>query len=184
MTAAHQTGCPVAGGSVERWKRGHQVFHLYLVAMNTVLEDGEAALEAADLAALTASLRDLARLYDAATACMRYAADFSAEDYEHVVRPTMMPPHLNSGFSGLLNRDHAAMLARVRLLRPRMAAIAASQADGAEAVTAAWDAVRAAQRRNRAHHMLVCRRFVSDGVSLLREFYANQRASTEEEPRS
>ena len=177
-TPTHQD--PGASIPTVRWKRGHQAFHLYLVAMNGVLNDALLALDAGEQSALTASLRDLAVLYDAATAGMKYAADFATEDYETVVRPSMMPPFVNPGFSGLLNRDHAVMLNQLRSLRTQLVStLGREQSEWPPAASAAMQAVRVAQQRNRAHHMLVCRKFVSDGVSLLRDFYANQRTSKE-----
>lgn len=155
--------------AVTRWKLGHHVFHLLLTTMNTRLREAARQLSTQDWSAAAATLAELARLYDSATATMRYAADFPRVEYESLIRPSMMPPFARQGFSGVFNAEHAAMLAGLRALRelyrPR-------QAEAPEPVRAAWRRLLDAQRVNRRNHMFVCRRFVDDGVSLLQEYYA------------
>jgi hypothetical protein len=143
-----------------------------LATMNTRLGEATRALVAGEWTTARQTLTDLARLYDAATGVMRYAADFPRHEYEALVRPSMMPPFASPGFSGVNNTEHAVMLTGLRrlreLYRERQHAVP-------EAVQTAWRDLFAAQRRNRDHHMLVCRRFVDDGTSLLREYYERQR---------
>ncbi|HEX6076256.1 MAG TPA: hypothetical protein VFZ32_13450 [Micromonosporaceae bacterium] len=162
--------------AIIRWKLGHHVFHLMLATMNTRLGEATRALVAGEWTTTRSALVDLARLYDAATSAMRYAADFPRREYEVLVRPSMMPPFASVGFSGVHNTEHAAMLAALRrlrgLYRERQAAVP-------EPVGAAWRQLLAAQRRNRNNHMFVCRRFVDGGTSLLQEYYAMQRKATE-----
>lgn len=155
-----------------RWKLGHHAFHVLLVAMNTRLEQAITALDAEDWRTAVRALDDLSRLYDGATATMRYAADFRREEYEDVVRPSMMPPFASPGFSGVFNRDHELMLAGVRLLRSYMKERRSRVPDQ---VSVAWDRLWDAQRTNRHHHMFVCRSFVEEGRSLLIEFFRIRR---------
>jgi hypothetical protein len=158
--------------SLVRWKLGHQIFHIYLTAMNSLLDESFEELAAREWRALSAALDHLTTLYDASTAGMRYAADIAPEDYAAVVRPSMEPPFMSPGFSGVMNREHREMLAAVRRLR---SAIRAETAAPPPSVQDAWSRLEDAQRRNRASHELVCRRFVPNGVSLLREFNAERR---------
>lgn len=160
----------VQEAAVTRWKLGHHLFHLLLTTMNTRLDEAIRQLGAQQPDAAAATLRELTRLFDAATAAMRYAADFPRTEYEHLIRPSMMPPFAHDGFSGVYNTEHRAMLARLRTLRrlygwspvpPRL--------------HDAWRSLRDAQRANARNHMYVCRRFVDDGASLLQEFYARRR---------
>jgi len=153
--------------AVRRWKLGHHTFHLLLVAMNTRLDDVAAALEDEDWETASAGMLELARLYDAATATMRFASDFDPDDYENLVRPSMMPPFASPGFSGVANREHATMMAGVRTTRIAMNDL---EERAPEDVLAAWQRLRDAQQENVESHMLVCRRFVADGESLLKEF--------------
>lgn len=157
---------------IVRWKRGHHVFHVYLTAMNSLLEDCLGLLAGREWQSLEAELDELTNLYDASTAGMRYAADFAPDDYTEVVRPSMEPPFLSPGFSGVMNREHREMLSGVRCLR---AAIRREPAGVPRPVGDAWTRLEDAQRRNRASHEFVCRRFVPDGVSLLRGFHRERR---------
>ena len=157
--------------AVRRWKGGHHAFHVLLVAMNTRLDQASELLDRGEYDAAAPLLDELSGLYRAATALMRYASDFRAADYETLVRPSMMPPFASPGFSGLANQDHAIMLDRMARLRTAVS----RDEDASARVKAAGGRLTAAQKDNRASHMLVCRRFVPDGQSLLREFFRQRR---------
>ncbi len=163
---------PTQRNAVTRWKLGHHVFHLLLVALNTRLDEAIDRLAAEDWTATSATLHDLARLYDAATAAMAYAADFPRTEYEVLVRPSMMPPFASEGFSGVYNTEHTVMLAGVRELRRLYKQ---RRGDGVPPhVQDAWQRLLDAQRDNRHHHMYVCHRFVDEGASLLQRFWAHR----------
>ncbi|MBT2386532.1 hypothetical protein [Streptomyces sp. ISL-11] len=177
--AGTPTGGPVGddhGDALRRWKLGHQLFHLLLAAMNSVLDDTLTQVRGAHWASVCRDLERLRALYDAATAAMAYASDFPASVYRDDVRPTMEPPFLAPGFSGVLNREHQVMAERMRALRdalgelPRTVPVAALRR--AEAL------LRAAQRRNRRAHAAICERCVPGGASLLQQ----HRAGTGERP--
>jgi hypothetical protein len=171
------------GQAVLRWKLGHQLFHLHLAAMNGLLVQADDALGKARWTELEAAFGKLTVLYDAATSTMRYAADFSQELYERVIRPSMAPPFMTPGFSGLLNIEHEQMLTRLTALRREFkAADRAGRVPGGVrgAATRLWSA----QSRNRRHHIFVCEKFVPEGKSLLSEFFHTQQATTDEEKES
>ena len=160
--------------AARRWKLGHHVFHVYLVAMNTRIADAAERLEREDWDGLADALDDLARLYDAATSGMRYASAFRQTEYETLVRPSMMPPFVSRGFSGVFNVDHARMLGGIKRLR----AAAEEQLDRAPAsLERALGRLAVAQQENRDNHSLVCNKFVPDGQSLLREFYKERKVA-------
>jgi hypothetical protein len=168
------------GQAVLRWKLGHQLFHLHLAAMNGLLVQAGHALETARWPELEAAFDKLTVLYDAATSTMRYAADFSQELYERVIRPSMAPPFMTPGFSGVLNIEHERMLTSLTTLRRGFKA--ADRAGGVPgdvrgAATRLWSA----QSRNRRHHIFVCEKFVPEGKSLLSEFFHAQQSATDEE---
>jgi hypothetical protein len=175
MTGTSDVLTPAQRAAVVRWKLGHHVFHLMLATMNTRFGEATRALLAGEWNSARTTLTDLARLYDAASATMRYTADFPRDEYEVLVRPSMMPPFASPGFSGVHNTEHAVMLAGLRRLRrlfqERQHAVP-------EAVGTAWQELLAAQRRNRDNHMFVCRRFVDGGTSLLSEYYRSRREGT------
>ena len=94
------------------WKGGHHAFHVLLVAMNTRLDQASELLDAGAYDAAAPLLDELAGLYQAATALMRYASTPGPRTTT-LVRPSMMPPFASPGFSGLANQDHAVMLDRM-----------------------------------------------------------------------
>lgn len=159
--------------AVLRWKLGHHMFHLHLTAMNSLLADARAGLESAQWPDLAHTLEQLRVLYDAATATMRYAADFSPDMYERLIRPSMAPPFASPGFSGVLNLEHARMIEQFSELRRQLKEMRRAGQTPA-AVQGAATRLFAAQARNRRNHILVCERFVPDGTSLLREFFQDQ----------
>jgi hypothetical protein len=161
--------------AVRRWKRGHHAFHVLLVAMNTLLDRIAGLLEEEEWDEAGAAMCELARLYDAATAAMGYTSDFPRVEYETLLRPSMMPPFASPGFSGVFNAEHAVMLAGVRRIRTW---VQERGEQAPEPVLAAWERLREAQQANVDSHMLVCRKFVDDGVSLLKEFF-DQRKEAE-----
>ncbi|WP_370944285.1 hypothetical protein AB5J62_35045 [Amycolatopsis sp. cg5] len=156
--------------AVLRWKLGHQLFHLNLAAMNGLLVQAGAALERSRWSELASVFGKLTILYDAATATMRYAADFGADTYERVIRPSMAPPFMTPGFSGTLNIEHERMLSSLTTVRRKFKA-----ADRAgrvpDDVRAAATRLWSAQSRNRRHHIFVCEKFVPEGKSLLSEHF-------------
>lgn len=159
--------------ALRRWKLGHHAFHLYLVAMNSLLEVTLVAATRRAWDEVPVRLETLARLYHAATAGMKYASSFSTDAYATFIRPSMSAPFVNQGFSGQLNREHALMLEGFGRLRRTLRGVVADGDAPDEVVTAA-NALWEAQRRNRRHHMLVCKRFVPDGVSLLQRMYSSE----------
>jgi hypothetical protein len=176
------TGCPVPGieevpedsrEAVLRWKLGHHMFHLHLATMTTLLGEARTALDESRWPALCERLDELRVLYDAATATMHYASDFSRDLYERLIRPSMAPPYVSPGFSGVLNLEHEQMARRLRDLRHRFKELQRQGAvpdEAREAATRLWRA----ESRNRRNHILVCTRFVPDGQSLLAEFFSEQ----------
>jgi len=170
---------PGADKAVLRWKLGHQMFHLQLAAMNTLLSDAEDALASARWSELAETFHHLSIVYDAATATMRYAADFGTELYDRLIRPSMIPPFTSPGFSGVLNLEHKQMTERLKALRGRFEQV--SREGGPPGpVHASATRLWAAQSRNRTNHILVCQRFVPAGTSLLSEFFQSRSETMEE----
>jgi hypothetical protein len=109
---------------------------------------------------------------------MRYAADFSPDMYERLIRPSMAPPFTSPGFSGTLNLEHEMMLDQLGGLRTKLNALSDGDAMPREVQATAvqlWEA----QARNRRNHVLICQRFVPDGKSLLQEFFQARKTSQE-----
>jgi hypothetical protein len=95
---------------LNRWIRGHHVFLVLIqgliVAINCFVsahaEDSrEDAFSALELATV---------LMDGSSASLHYAADFPTSDYDETVRPSMMPPNVPPGMSGILAVDHRYLI--------------------------------------------------------------------------
>jgi hypothetical protein len=161
---------------LDRWKLGHQVLHLYLVAMVTLMNELQAEMDVLASEQIAATLMDVAELFSATSAGMRYASDFDARAYGDVVRPSMAPPAMPPGFSGVLNTDHARMIESLPVTFGALARrFGEQQSAWPDFVTNGWTALVDAQLEARRSHMFVCRRFVPDEPSLLR---ASRQAGT------
>ncbi|MDJ0572188.1 MAG: hypothetical protein QNJ53_24530 [Pleurocapsa sp. MO_192.B19] len=65
-------------------------------------------------------LKTASSLMSAAAASMELAGEFSREEYEQYIRPTMMPPKVQSDdFSGLMFWDHAYLMKIWKKIQPR-----------------------------------------------------------------
>lgn len=163
--------------AVLRWQLGHQVFHLQLVTMNSLIDTAQGHLKAQRYGRFRQSIHRLCRLFEASTATMAYASDFEKHWYDQVIRPSMAPPWVSPGFSGLLNQDHTVMLKQVKALRARLKQqLGKKRALWPKPVLAALDELTQAIQRNRDNHGLICQEFVPGGKSLLKDFYRQQRS--------
>lgn len=142
--------------------------------MNTVLEVAIDSVKHRDWPCVTSSLERLTILFNASTATMKYSADFPRSLYEDLIRPSMMPPFLSPGFSGQLNSEHKVMLDKFQSFRSMLTEELGQKQDWPTDLAEAWSSLLKSQVYNRKHHGLVCQKFVDDGTSLLREFYANK----------
>jgi hypothetical protein len=169
LSAAHQR-------AIRHWKQGHHVFHILLVTMNTEIESCLIAIQKHKWEEAVRVLHLLRLLFEAATHTMVYTADFQISLYESFIRPSMTTPFVSPGFSGLLNKEHALMLQAMHQLGTLLNQILGQQRENWPADLArAWSKLGLAQAYNRRKHALVCRKFVPDGDSLLRQFYQQQK---------
>ncbi|MFJ6569324.1 hypothetical protein ACIQNU_18050 [Streptomyces sp. NPDC091292] len=158
--------------ALRRWRLGHQLFHLQLGRMLTVLDGALAAARHGRIRQLTLAMDELVILYDAATATMTYTAAFSADAYRRDVRPTMEPPFLPAGFSGRLNREHRTMTAQLQTLLRTVKDLPHTPEHDRVDIRSTTARLREAKRRNQANHIRICEHFVPDGVSLLQAHLA------------
>jgi hypothetical protein len=126
QVTSHVRAWPVTGDapvSMRRWIRGHQIFTVLTQGLVLAVDEVAAAFEAANGAPdeskrLAKAVDRLVILMRGSAGALRLTGDFSAEEYETKIRPTMVPPHVPEGFSGLLSSDHRALIGRLRRLRP------------------------------------------------------------------
>jgi hypothetical protein len=144
-----------------RWRLGHQVFFAMIQSLIVATGCAMHALDTGDLGRASADLDLATVLMEGSAASLRFAGDFSPEDYEQRVRPAMMPPHLQPGFSGLQVRDHRYLLQRLRKLR--LAVIEVGQP-----LRQQYERFIEAFARTYDSHKLVCARFNGDVEPSLR----------------
>jgi hypothetical protein len=155
-----------------RWEMGHQVFHLYLVGMNTLLAELLEGTGHSD-ARVGGILSDLAVLFEATSASMKYASSFESSVYEEMIRPAMSPPAMKPGFSGLLNVEHKRMMQALTCVPAWLKRRYGEQTScWPPAVAEPWDALVRAEQNARRDHGYVCRKLVPHGPSLLRTHLA------------
>lgn len=160
--------------AAHRWKTGHHLFHLILATMNTRLDQAVEALERIEPDIVTASVavNDVTALFHAATASMHFASDFPKPMYETVIRPSMSPPWMPEGFSGIFNREHEVLSTSLRRLKA-VARSTPSDSAGAPRLRESLSQLWRAQSHNRREHRLICEKFVPGGDSLLKQHFAN-----------
>lgn len=152
--------------SVTRWKIGHHLFHLLLSLMNKHSDDALTALHEEDWRSAASDITDLTSLLNSATAAMHYASDFSRESYEGIIRPSMEPPWMPSGFSGVFNQDHQCFESNLKELR-KTGRHPSMTDDCRSALKQLWRA----QSKNRRDHRKICEKFVPGGDSLLKQHF-------------
>jgi len=146
---------PIGASSCEpafRWIVGHQVFAALTQGLIMALHEFETAIAAGDDEAVGSALALAADLLLASAAAFRFACDFPPEAYRDVIRPSMMPPHVAEGFSGLLSYDHRYLVQLLTRLRPLMAAAQARFPAGHARLTLALERVY-------DDHKFICARF-------------------------
>ncbi len=148
------------GDVLPRWLRGHQIFAaltqgllLSFQAMGRAVRAGNSS-ELQRWADLTISL------LRGSGASFVLTGDFSVDDYNISIRPTMMPPVSPICLSGLMSVDHRVLVQCIRDLKPALKYL--------------HDHER--QRHDQIHeelklvydrHIFVCERFVGERPSLL-----------------
>ncbi|MFD4867725.1 hypothetical protein [Streptomyces sp. NPDC058412] len=140
-----------------RWKSGHRLFFAHLQAITVTCGCAVHARTAAEQAAY---LEYTVLFCTSAALAMRHAADFAPELYVRSIRPTMTPPHVGSGFSGLQTRDHYYLVQSLDSLGTRLLP------DVVGGMT--YRKFEEALERLYAAHVHVCRRFGGDTNASLR----------------
>ncbi|MEV7510154.1 hypothetical protein AB0O42_08190 [Streptomyces sp. NPDC089922] len=142
-----------------RWACGHRLFFAHLQAFTVT---AACAAEAACATEQATFLDHTVLFCQNAALAMRHAADFAPDLYARSVRPTMTPPRVGSGFSGLQTRDHYYLVRSLDRLRTRVLPDPAA--------TAAYDRLADALELLYGAHVHVCRHFGGDtGPSLRME---------------
>jgi len=144
--------------ALREWVVIHHIFLVQLQGLllaHRILQD---ALRRGDTAAAARDLLFAAELLRAAAAAMRLAKHIESVDYARDVRPSMEPPNVSRGFSGLWSADHAAVLQTMRRVGPLVSST--------PALGPARDTYLRVLSQVYCVHADICSAFVGSGASL------------------
>jgi hypothetical protein len=142
----------VTADPLERWIVGHHVFLVLIQGLIVSLNCFQSTHAGHDAAGAEEALDLAAVLMNGASTALRCAGDFPRSSYDATVRPTMMPPHVPPGMSGVLARDHTHL---VKTLHGQRASFAALEPP----LSAAYERFAAAFAETYDCHKLVCAHF-------------------------
>ena len=95
---------------LHRWIRGHHVFLVLIQGLIVALNCFESAHREGAKEDCFSALELATLLMNGSSAALHYAGDFPSDVYDETVRPTMMPPNVLPGMSGVLARDHCHLV--------------------------------------------------------------------------
>jgi len=148
--------------SQQIWKKCHWLFFMNVQGLVICLRRFELSLAANNLPQAQIELETATSLMLASGAAMELAGSFSRQEYEHLVRPTMSPPYVEShDFSGLMSWEHASLVEIWKRLRPVFETLPA-------ALTVQHDRFVAAYFSLSHAHKAVCQKFGGGEMGSLR----------------
>jgi hypothetical protein len=140
---------------VRRWILGHHVFLALIQGLIVAAHDLADALAGGRQSEAAAAFEQCGGLLEGSALAFRFASDFSAVDYNEVVRLTMMPPVAPPGLSGLLSADHRYLIKVLAALKPSFEALEPD-------LCSSYQHFRTAFRAAYDAHKLVCGHFSGD----------------------
>lgn len=144
------------------WKGCHWLFIVDIQGLIICMRRFEINLIAGNLPQAQVELETATDLMLASGAAMELAGSFSRQEYEHQVRPTMSPPHVQSNdFSGLMSWEHASLVEIWKRLRPVFETLPAALCPQHDRFIAAYFSLLNS-------HKAVCQKFGGDEMSSLR----------------
>src|SRR5215212_4947442 len=138
-----------------RWIRGH---HIFLVLIQSVITAVNCFIDAYNARELKLSVDILdmtTRLFDGCSASLHFTGDFLPSEYQNTVRPSMMPPNVPPGMSGVLARDHEYLMHLLRGQKQLFGNLDDCLSENYRKFVSAFENTYQA-------HKLVCSRFVGD----------------------
>jgi hypothetical protein len=111
LPAATEATSDRFAAAARRWLRGHQIF---LILIQAMIQITATMADPARSARRDDALAMLTTLFEASAAAMRHTANFDPLIYDRMIRPSMAPPHIVNGFSGLFSSDHRMLLQLLR----------------------------------------------------------------------
>jgi hypothetical protein len=106
-----KNGLEATHNSLFIWKRYHWLFFVLLQGNILCLSHFKKEMRKENMMQVGAILKSMSKLMLASGASMLFAGGSQSQEYENTIRPTMMPPNVNSPeFSGIMSYDHAYLI--------------------------------------------------------------------------
>lgn len=147
---------------LDRWVRGHQIFVVLTQGLVFAFRAMAAALKANETDDVSRWADLAASLLDGSQATFQFTGEFSTEEYNDLVRPSMMPPHTPFCLSGMMSVDHRYFVTTVRDMKPALKALHTQDSDRHVRIAAALRSVYDS-------HIHTCERFVGNQPSIMTE---------------
>jgi hypothetical protein len=97
--------------SLSIWKKYHWIFFVFIQGNILALLHLKKEMRKENIVQAGTILKSMSKLMLASGASMLFAGASQPHEYENEIRPTMMPPHVNSpDFSGIMSYDHAYLI--------------------------------------------------------------------------
>lgn len=144
-----------------RWRLGHHIFMVLIQNLIIACNCFEDAIKNDDQEEAHTALGLAITLMQGAGASLRFTGDFAPQEYEEIVRPSMMPPQSPPGLSGLLSIDHQHLVKTLVRLKPLFMSLTPPLQEQHALFLAALDDTYEA-------HKFVCARFIGDEQPSLR----------------
>ena len=147
---------------LEVWQGFHWSFFINVQGLIIAMLRFEKYMTLENITAAKTELNTAAELMLSAAASMELAGGFSQEEYNHYIRPTMMPPKVKSeDFSGLMFWDHAYLMVVWKKIQPFFKNMP-------HVLQAEQDEFIAAYMVLSQSHKKVCSKFGGDEITSLR----------------
>ena len=144
------------------WKGFHWSFFINIQGLIISMLRFEKFMTMEKIQLARIELKTAANLMFAAAASMELAGEFSREEYEQYIRPTMMPPKVQSDdFSGLMFWDHAYLMTIWKTIQPRFKTMTIALKSEQDEFVLAYMALSKSHKR-------VCSKFGGDEIGSLR----------------
>jgi hypothetical protein len=143
-----------------RWIHGHQIFAALTQGLIFSFQSMGHAVRAGNSQNVRRWADLSISLLRGSGAAFVLTGDFTVQDYNEIVRPSMMPPASPICLSGLMSIDHRFLVQTLRDLRPALRSLHEHEKERHDSLLAALSTVY-------DMHIHVCERFVGDRPSLL-----------------
>ncbi|MDJ0500700.1 MAG: hypothetical protein PX483_07570 [Nostocales cyanobacterium LE14-WE4] len=93
------------------WKKYHWLFFVFMQGNILCMLHLKKEMRTENMVQVGVILKSMSKLMLASGASMIFAGTPQSQEYENEIRPTMMPPYVNSpDFSGIMSYDHAYLI--------------------------------------------------------------------------